>query len=357
MRIISLDFLRFLAAFSVAGPHLVIYFSLVDDPVLLETVTSLAVELFFVLSGFVLCPFLKKIFESTTGVRKNLLIFLVRRWMRTLPLYFLSLVFFIILFSGRLDLTTVKYLLFLQNFYWPPPEFDYFSVSWSLAVEEWFYILFPCFMALFFAFWGRLFGLKNRASIYVFGALGFVTVLTLLRVLSDAPVENWGNGLRRVVMFRLDSIGFGILLYLWRDRIYKIPVAVIFITAIAAAAYLFDAYDRISRGLSGVLEFRLLVFAATALFSCAVLAFFLRLESLFQGWMKGISLWGGRISYGVYLFHIPIGAIIGNLYDLSGSAFVVVTVLVIGIVTTLVYYFFEKPILEARPGFRFADAG
>ena len=73
--------------------------------------------------------------------------------------------------------------------------------------------------------------------------------------------------------------------------------------------------------------------------------------------MKGISLWGGRISYGVYLFHIPIGAIIGNLYDLSGSAFVVVTVLVIGIVTTLVYYFFEKPILEARPGFRFADAG
>ena len=66
---------------------------------------------------------------------------------------------------------------------------------------------------------------------------------------------------------------------------------------------------------------------------------------------------GGRISYGVYLFHIPIGAIIGKLYDLPGIAFVLVTVLVLGIVTTLVYYFFEKPILEARPGFRFADAG
>lgn len=357
MRIVSLDFLRFFAAFSVAGPHLIIYFSIADDLVLLETITSLAVELFFVLSGFVLCPFLKKIFESTTGVGRNLLIFLVRRWMRTLPLYFLSLTFFVILFSGRLDLTAVKYLVFLQNFLWPPPDFDYFSVSWSLAVEEWFYILFPCFMVVFFAIWRRLAGLGNRTLVFMIGAIAFVAVFTLLRSLSDAPVENWGDGLRRVVLFRIDSIGFGILLYLWRDRIYKIPVAVIFITAIAAAAYLFDAYDRISRGLSGALEFRLLIFAATALFSCAVLAFFLRLESLFQGWMKGISLWGGRISYGVYLFHIPIGAIIGKLYDLPGIAFVLVTVLVLGIVTTLVYYFFEKPFLEARPGFRFADAG
>ena len=116
MRIVSLDFLRFFAAFSVAVPHLIIYFSITDDLVLLETITSLAVELFFVLSGFVLCPFLKKIFESTTGVGRNLLIFLVRRWMRTLPLYFLSLTFFVILFSGRLDLTAVKYLVFLQNF-------------------------------------------------------------------------------------------------------------------------------------------------------------------------------------------------------------------------------------------------
>ena len=65
--------------------------------------------------------------------------------MRTLPLYFLSLAAFIILFSGGLDITGLKYLVFLQNFFWAPPAFDYFSVSWSLAVEEWFYVLFPAF--------------------------------------------------------------------------------------------------------------------------------------------------------------------------------------------------------------------
>ena len=52
-----------------------------------------------------------------------------------------------------------------------------------------------------------------------------------------------------------------------------------------------------------------------------------------------------------------IGAMIGKLCDLLGSAFVLVTVLVLGIGMALLYYFFEKPILETRPGFRFADAG
>ena len=66
---------------------------------------------------------------------------------------------------------------------------------------------------------------------------------------------------------------------------------------------------------------------------------------------------GGANLVLVYLFHIPIGAITGKLYALPGIAFVLVTVLVLGIVTTLVYYFFERPFLEARPGFRFADAG
>ena len=353
MRIISLDFLRFFAAFSVAIPHLIIHFSLIEERVPLETITSLAVELFFVLSGFVLCPFLKRIFETSAEVGRNLFIFLVRRWMRTLPLYFLSFTAFFILFSGHFDYPDLKYLVFLQNFRGPPPDFDYFSVSWSLAVEEWFYVLFPCFIAVFIAIWGQLFGLESRSSVFLIGAIAYVIVFTLIRGVSDVPVEFWGSGLRRVVVFRLDSIGFGILLYLWRDRIYEIPVAAIIIIAIAAAAYLFDAYDRISRGLSGEFEFRILVFIMTALFSSAALAFFLRIENLFNGWMKGVSLWGGRISYGVYLLHIPIGALVRKLFDLSGSILLAVTVLAIGIVTTLVYYFFEKPILESRPNFRF----
>jgi len=356
MRIISLDFLRFLAALSVAVPHMVIYFALSENLVALEIITSLSVEIFFVLSGFVLCPFLARIFESTggtAGIRKNLFIFLARRWMRTLPLYFLALTFFVILFSGQWDRTALKYLLFLQNFHWPPPELDYFSVSWSLAVEEWFYILFPAFMALFFWVGTAVRPGGNRATLFLFGAIAFICVFTALRLAADVPSENWGYTIRRVVLFRIDSIGFGILLYLLRGFIYKIPVSVIVGIVVAMLAYLFNGYGRILGGGSPFIESRLLIFTATAVFSCAVLSLFLRLEHLFQKRMKGISLWGGRVSYGIYLLHIPVAALVGKGLNAAPGIFLGVSIVVVLIVTTGVYYFFEKPILDARPNFQF----
>lgn len=355
MRFISLDFLRFLAAFSVAGPHLALYFSLFEDPVVLETVTSLAVEIFFVLSGFVLCPFLGKIFQSATGIGKNLWVFLVRRWMRTLPLYFLSLVAFIILFSGELDATAAKYSTFLQNFYWPPPMFDYFSVSWSLAVEEWYYVLFPLFLAVFFFCWKTLSGPGSRTSAYLIASITFIVVFTLLRASSDVPIDAWGDGIRRVVLYRIDSIGFGNILYIFRNHIYRIHPVAIFLTAVLTLLYLFSAYNRIYLGHSHPFEFRFLVFVATALFSSAVLSLFLRLESHFQRRLKGLSLWGGRISYGVYLFHIPVAALVGKVLDLAAGYFLALSLLAITVVTTLIYYAFEKPILEARPHFDFSE--
>ena len=355
MRIVSLDFLRFLAAFSVAVPHLVIYFSLYEKPVVLETVTALAVEIFFVLSGFVLCPFLEKIFQSTERVGKNLMVFLVRRWMRTLPLYFLSLATFIILFSGKWDLTAFKYLLFLQNFYWPPPELDYFSVSWSLAVEEWFYILFPAFMVLFFLVRGKTGPIKNRAGVFLLGSIAFVLVFTLLRVTSDVPAENWGTGIRRVVLFRIDSIVFGILLYLLRSHIYRIPIPVIVLAIAGTVVYLFSGYDRIHNGQSNPFEFRFLIFAAITLFSCAVLSLFLRLEDFFKKRLKKVSLWGGRISYGVYLFHIPVSALVGRFLDMTEIFFLLLSILAICGATTAIYHFFERPILNARPDFDFDE--
>ena len=71
--------------------------------------------------------------------------------------------------------------------------------------------------------------------------------------------------------------------------------------------------------------------------------------------MKRPSLWGGRVSYGVYLFHIPIGALIARFSDFSAGFFLATSILVICGVTTLVYHFFEKPILDARPHFSFEE--
>jgi peptidoglycan/LPS O-acetylase OafA/YrhL len=355
MRFISLDLLRFIAAASVAIPHLVIYFFPLENAVVLEIVTSLAVEIFFVLSGFVLSPFLARIFESTTDVGGNLCIFLVRRWMRTLPLYFLALLSFIILFSGKLDLTSLQYLLFLQNFYWSPPTFDYFMVSWSLAVEEWFYILFPAFVALIFKFCSTSRLILHRSSVFLWSTIVFILIITLLRLTADVPSENWGLNVRRVVLYRIDSIGFGILLYLLRAMIYKTPISVIVATIAATLIYVFAGYERIHANASHIIESRIIIFFATAVFSCAMLSLFLRMEDHIAGSVKTFSLWGGRISYGIYLLHIPVATAVGEGTDLSARITVLISIATIIVVTTGVYYYFEKPILDTRPDFKFDD--
>ena len=63
-RIISLDLLRGLAAYLVAIPHYFIFMGV--DSKFLEFITLFSVEIFFILSGFVLGPQLEKIFKYST---------------------------------------------------------------------------------------------------------------------------------------------------------------------------------------------------------------------------------------------------------------------------------------------------
>src|SRR5262245_41783686 len=81
-RVVSLDLLRGLAAFAVMVPHFFMYY-LGEASDLAEVVSITAVEVFFVLSGFVLGPQI-----VLCARRRNwatLRTFLLRRWMRTIP--------------------------------------------------------------------------------------------------------------------------------------------------------------------------------------------------------------------------------------------------------------------------------
>jgi peptidoglycan/LPS O-acetylase OafA/YrhL len=111
------------------------------------------VDIFFVLSGFLIGGiFLKDFNENTKFNLKSILFFLKRRWFRTLPAYYAA--FLIISILGFIGFTnfsdfSIKGLFFVQNLYKPQPFF--FSVSWSLSVEEWAYLIFP-FSVYFFNF-------------------------------------------------------------------------------------------------------------------------------------------------------------------------------------------------------------
>src|SRR5262249_35394349 len=98
------------------------------------------VELFFALSGFLIGGLLLDIKEPSL---RAWIIFMIRRWIRTIPLYLAWLTILLIIWPPQQDLMghAVKYVTFSQNLFWKMSD-PFFAPSWSLAVEEWFYLLF-----------------------------------------------------------------------------------------------------------------------------------------------------------------------------------------------------------------------
>jgi peptidoglycan/LPS O-acetylase OafA/YrhL len=156
-RIASLDLLRGLAAFAVALPHYLILNS-TGHPTA-EVISVISVEIFFVLSGFVLAPQIIGCVQSEGW--SNLRIFLVRRWMRTIPPYLVALIAISTLTGQLFDSDFFRYSLYMQNLFHQANQHDYFPVAWSLSVEEWFYVTFPLLVVLA----GQACPLESRSSI------------------------------------------------------------------------------------------------------------------------------------------------------------------------------------------------
>jgi peptidoglycan/LPS O-acetylase OafA/YrhL len=352
-RIASLDLLRGVAAFSVAIPHYVILALGASDPA--ERVSVLAVEVFFVLSGFVLAP--QILACRADGRAANLGIFLVRRWMRTIPPYMFALLLISIVSGELFTADFLRYAMYVQNLFAQHNTHDYFPVAWSLSIEEWFYVTFPVWLIAT----TRLLRRADGASIGAL-ALGFIAAITLARTLLGHH-DDWGPEVRRVVVFRVDSIAYGFVLFLLVQRLgprlrLGAPVAV------AAAALLFAivsvatfaAATGVQRGVPGLVH--LFPFCAAAFGMSAIILCY-ALRHLFQATKLVAACCDrlGKISYSVYLFHLMIAMVVRALFaDLAVAT--QVALFVGGCVgASLVFFrFFERPILAARPRYRFDPA-
>jgi peptidoglycan/LPS O-acetylase OafA/YrhL len=132
----SLDLLRSYAVFSVVMAHTVNWFG---APAALAPLQlgGTGVDLFFVLSGWLLGKQL--LIELRETRRIELTRFWTRRWLRTLPAYLAVLgVTFIQAQMNGVQTVDWRYLVFAQNY---NAHIEAFYVSWSLCVEEHFYLL------------------------------------------------------------------------------------------------------------------------------------------------------------------------------------------------------------------------
>jgi len=170
------------------------------------------VELFFVLSGFLIGTILFKMIENSDNSLSlnDIGYFWKRRWFRTLPNYYLILVINILLvkysiISGDINQFNYKFFFFLQNF---SSSFQgFFWESWSLTIEEWFYIILPLFIFFFLKF-----TTPKKAYLIVITLLIMMPLLYRLYLSpTDLTSLQWDLNLRKIVITRLDAIIYGVL--------------------------------------------------------------------------------------------------------------------------------------------------
>ncbi len=175
-------------------------------PAWLSLAGVFGVELFFVLSGFLIGTLLAGIAarEGGPGTR-DWAVFMVRRWMRTLPLYYAWMAVMAVAWKpvGGWWHHMGSYATLTQNLAWPMPADNWFGVSWSLAVEEWFYLLFSLPMLAL----ARLDGGRRTAWVV---ALGFVAAGLVARATVPGSVD-FGQDVYKVVLYRADAIAYGVI--------------------------------------------------------------------------------------------------------------------------------------------------
>jgi len=354
-RIVGLDLMRAAAIVCVLIAHTNFFLGLAGDETRNFVFTLyfgfIGVELFFVLSGFLIGTILLKLYTRSSTFHWHVVRhFWVRRWFRTLPNYYLMLmVHFVFSWAvAKGDLPSswqlLKYLLFLQNAATPHPYF--FGVAWSLSIEEWFYLTFP--VGLLIAQW-LVPGKKARS--FFLTICTFIVICTAGRCAS-ALVENhnWEPWFRRVMSLRIDSIAIGVLMaavkwfnYSWYDKYRSAHFAIgVFLFFVFSLIYYFDFL--VHR--EGSVFLKTVFFPA---FSLAIALLIPMLENVrLNPIMKSVVTYVSITSYSVYLSH----ALIMEWFALH-TQYPVLTKLVlswlsIAVISYLQYEYFERPFTSLR---------
>ncbi len=320
---------------------------------------AIGVDLFFVLSGFLIGGILLRQIQQKKTQFKDVFYFWIRRWFRTLPNYFLILLLSIGVFYllyGFVNEHTGSYFLFLQNFATPIPEF--FKESWSLSIEEFAYIIGPLILLLLFFSFKKI----DKIRLFLLTTILIIIAVTIGRYIyylnhDFLNYSDWSHHIRKVVIYRVDSIYYGFIgAYValsfkdwWQVKKWKLFVlaAVLFFGG-HTYIFLFDIQPH---------EFPLFYSIFYLPFvSVSLLLFF----PFFSSWEKGTFLKVpitriSILSYGLYLINFTIillplqSLIIAIEASLSIKITVFVGYWVLSFVGAhLLYRFYEKPLMDLR---------
>lgn len=346
-RNIGLDFMRSFAIVIVLLQHSLFILPVNDTTKVVSQIFNLidGVSIFFVLSGFLIGNILINEVLVKKMNFKSLVTFWKRRWLRTIPSYYLILTFVLImsLFETRLDgYIYFSYYIFLQNVFFEIATF--FPEAWSLSIEEWFYFMFPITLLFFLKL------IKNHQAI-LFSILTFIVVALVFRLF--AIENNASVDLRKSLVFRLDAIAFGVMfsyLNFKQERIFQAKknqffvLGIVLIFSISLIKQFFGTY------------FLVLFYSLESLSYALMLPFIFYLDLKEYQNLKSIFYYFSTRAYLLYLCNlslvigifIPIFkknvAFVNEHFSIYYSLFWLLNVIIVEVI----YRCFERPILVWR---------
>jgi len=358
-RLFSLDCLRALAVTLVVICHIGLRYS-TGSTSIFSYFGLLGVEIFFVLSGFLIGTIILKTFNEKEDFEfKQIKSFWVRRWFRTLPNYYLVLIILIIFYSifyyhsfMLKQLSNLSFFIFLQSAITPHPVF--FPVAWSLAIEEWFYLLFPLWLLIISKF------NSNKYKTLVISVLSFILIEVLLRgvIASMYTRLNFYEIFYKMVPFRLDSIAIGVLtamIYYYHKDFWnnnKIKSFILGIGLFLASSLYFYFYIILIKNQSIITNlFTNIFFLIFLNISLAFLfPLILSLNRFKKEAIAKFIIHISLISYSIYLIHYFIISGISRL-PLDNLSKMGICLFLIFVISTIQYRFFEKPMTLVRERF------
>jgi peptidoglycan/LPS O-acetylase OafA/YrhL len=317
------------------------------------------VDLFFVLSGFLIGGILLDSRASTNYYS----VFYKRRFFRIVPIYIVTLLLTAVLISLKLEsgtspikwLTTegapwYAYLTFTQNFWMAHAGSvgcNGLAMTWSLAVEEQFYLTVPLYI--------RALSRRWLARFLVIGICGAPLLRTLLlRFGSDSSI-----GIYTMMLCRSDALLLGVLAAVllrndrWRERIRSAGIAFYISIPIFLVGLGFLTLRAWNPAASML---KTIGYTWVALFYVTILVFVLtrpdsRLTKFFR--MKGLC-WLGALAYGIYLFHTGVqyllfGLILGHGATINSIPTFLVTLAAVPLTLLLAmlsWRYIEQPLIR-----------
>ena len=340
----EIDGLRALAVLPVVLYHLQIGY----DGFRLLPGGFLGVDIFFVLSGYLITHIILTELRDTGGV--SLRRFYVRRARRILPLLLLVILAsllaapFLLLPSEaeRMAWSVLASLAFVSNFFWYYELGSYgaadglvqpFLHTWSLAIEEQFYLVFPLLMIVM-SRWLSLRGMLWGLGIAALASLAAAHAMTLTA--QDAsffsPLSRAWELLAGSLLAALAVFRPGVHL---RDGTVLRLLPKLALAGIAAAMWFTELQTVTHPGLSTLP----VVLATAVLIWCARPG---EAVTRFLSWAP--MVFTGRLSYSVYLWHFPVFAF-GRLADVNppDTGDKVLWVLITLALSVGSYYLVERP--------------